>query len=438
MSQSKRGPERRRDPGEASSSVRQPDDEAERRTGPDRRRNSYISRLELCRGLPYDQVEGVLERCPVEALARGEVLLEPGQANHYLYFLLSGRLEVRLKSTDSPVADVIEAGECIGEMSIIDGQPTSAYVIATEHSTVLAVHENVFWSKIAISPKAMRNLSRVLAERMRKRNEATLRALEHEIRLEQLQKELLAAYEIQIGMLPQGPSLFPELPSLDVHARMDVVKAVGGDFYAAFALDERRVCIAIGDVSGKGMPAALFMVRTVTLLRAELVRPDDLAACVYRFNQALCDTNISHMFVSLIVMRIDVLDGTVDYVNAGHAPMLVALGAEPFAAVDDSQGLIAGVLDDNAYDVGVIRLQAGDRLVLYTDGVTEARNDTRHFYCLQRLQDFVNNLDANDSARLVDAIFEDVHAFAGGTPQSDDVTVVAIGYRGAGQPGALK
>jgi phosphoserine phosphatase RsbU/P len=427
--QSKRGPDRRRGPGDASPGVQER--ETERRNGGDRRRNSYVSRLELCRGLSYDHVENILERCPVEVLAPGEVLLEPGQANHYLYFLLTGRLEVRLKSTDSPVADVIEAGECIGEMSIIDGQPTSAYVIATEQSTVIAVHENVFWSKIATSPKAVRNLSRVLTERMRKRNDATLRALEQEMRLEQLQKELLAAYEIQVGMLPQGPQLLPELPNLDVYSRMDVVKSVGGDFYDAFPLDERRVCIAIGDVSGKGMPAALFMVRTVTLLRAELIKSDDLAACVCRFNKALCDTNISHMFVSLIVMRVDILDGTVDYVNAGHSPILVSKGGGPFVAVDDSKGLIAGVLGDNVYEPGRMRLEAGDRMVLYTDGVTEARNETRHFYGLQRLTDFLATFEANDSAHLVNAISEDVHAFSGGASQSDDVTIVVVGYRGA-------
>ena len=151
MPHSKRGPERRSDSSEEISNQRDPADEHERRAGIDRRRNSYISRLALCHGLPYDRVESVLERCPVETLATGEILLEPGQANHYLFFLVSGRLDVRLKSADSPVVDVIEAGECIGEMSIIDGRPTSAYVIATEQSKLIAVHENVFWSKIATS-----------------------------------------------------------------------------------------------------------------------------------------------------------------------------------------------------------------------------------------------------------------------------------------------
>lgn len=427
MPQTKRGPERRRGLGDTIPKLEESDKSDERRHV-DRRRNSYISQLDLCRGLPYSQIESILERCPTETLAPGEILLEPGRANHHLYFLLTGQLEVRLKSPDSPVADVITAGECVGEMSIIDGQPTSAYVIATEKSTVISVHENVFWSKIAINPKAVRNLTRVLAERMRKRNVATLRALEKEMRLQQLEKELLAAHEIQIGMLPLGPLLLVETPNLDIHARMDVVTSVGGDFYDAFALDDRRVCITIGDVSGKGMPAALFMVRTVTLLRTELIKSDDLAECMFRFNKILCDTNISHMFVSLIVLRIDLLDGTVEYVNAGHPPMLSSRKDKPFFAVDDSKGLIAGVLDDNAYSACKLVLKPDERLLLYTDGVTEARNEERRFYSQQRLIDFLAHDDASDSAELVSAIFEDTHKFSAGTPQSDDITVVAIGY----------
>jgi sigma-B regulation protein RsbU (phosphoserine phosphatase) len=130
-------------------------------------------------------------------------------------------------------------------------------------------------------------------------------------------------------------------------------------------------------------------------------------------------------------MRIDLSDGTVEYVNAGHMPMLVSLRGEPFAGVDESKGLIAGILDDNAYDIGIISLEAGDRIVLYTDGVTEARNESRHFYGPQRLTDFLNTCESNDSAGLVEAIFGDTSGFSGNAPQSDDVTVVAVGYNGA-------
>lgn len=425
MPDSKRGPERRRTHDAPGAHERVAD---ERRDGMERRRNGWVSTLDLCRGLPYNDVEAILEICPVRRLAAGEVLLEPGQANHYLFFLVDGELNVRLKSTDSPVTDTIHRGECIGEMSIIDGQPTSAYVIATIPSTLIAVHENIFWSKLATNQRMVRNLSQVLAERMRKRNIAALHAFEQEMRLEQLQKELLAAYEIQAGMLPHGPTLVPELPQLDVYARMDVVKSVGGDFFDAFALDDRRACIAIGDVSGKGMPAALFMVRALTLLRAELIKPGDLGASVCRFNRALCATNISHMFVSLIVMTIDTVDGTVTYVNAGHMPILLSRAGGTFAEVDDSRGLIAGVLSDTVYTPGTLTLGDRDRLVLYTDGVTEARNRERQFYRAEGLSACVNGAPWRDSQCLVDGIFDDVRRFVGSAAPSDDITVVGITF----------
>jgi sigma-B regulation protein RsbU (phosphoserine phosphatase) len=272
----------------------------------------------------------------------------------------------------------------------------------------------------------VRNLSRVLAERMRKRNAATLRALEQEMRLEQLQKELLAAHEIQTGMLPSGRSRLPDVPGLDVYARMDVVKSVGGDFYDAFALDERRACIAIGDVSGKGMPAALFMVRALTLLRIELIKSNDPGEAMCRFNRALCETNISHMFVSLVVVWVDTVERTAKYVNAGHLPLLHARGDGPFVALDGSRGLIAGVLSDTVYTVATIELEPGDRLLLYTDGVTETRNAQRQFYNLQGLIDFLQDKRWPGTGDLVEAVFANTREFARSAPRSDDITVVAI------------
>ena len=225
--------------------------------------------------------------------------------------------------------------------------------------------------------------------------------------------------------------LLADIPTLDVFARMDVVKSVGGDFYDAFRLDDRRVCIAVGDVFGKGIPAALFMVRTVTLLRAELVKPDPLARCIENFNRAICDTNISHMFVSLVVMRIDLTDGTVEYVNASHLPMLLSNDGQSFVPVDDSQGLISGVLADNEYSAANARLVPGDRLLLYTDGVTEARDVERTFYGQQRLTNFLSSKSRKSAKEIVGNLFDNVENFSNGAEQSDDITVMSIIYRGS-------
>ena len=143
------------------------------------------------------------------------------------------------------------------------------------------------------------------------------------------------------------------------------------------------------------------------------------------------------MFVTMIVLRIDLIDGTVEYVNAGHPPMLLSRNHASFVEVDDSEGLIAGVIEDHVYQARELTLAAGDRLVIYTDGVTEARNTSRRFYSQPRLIDLLAHDDTSDSTQLVSAIFDDAHRYAADTPQSDDITVVALEYYGANHGAAV-
>jgi len=391
----------------------------------------------LFRGLPYDSVESIFEHCRVQDLNPGDVLLELGQANQHLYLLLSGRLHVNLNSeenlnsVDPPLGFPIEPGESIGEMSIIDGKPTSAHVDASESSQVLAIHEDVFWSEIATIPGAVRNLLRILVERMRKRNEFTLQMLEKELRYTHMQNELNAAREIQIGMLPTQYPLFPRHPSIDVYAHMNAAKTVGGDFFDAFPLDERRVCLAIGDVSGKGMPAALLMVRILTLLRVELMKGGGLGESLGRLNNILCENNTSHMIVSIFVGVVDTSTGELAYVNAGHNPPLASVRRQPFDEIEMPGGLIAGVIEGGEYGVDHMTLRPGDLLVMYTDGVTEARNEDKEFYTLQRLMDFLSGLEIADATNVVDAVRTDVEKFVGAAAQADDMTIMALKFCGS-------
>lgn len=411
--------------------------EHERRVSPDRRRNAFISRQSLFRGLPYDSVEPIFEHCRVRDLDPGDVLLELGQSNRHLYLLLSGRLQVNLNgvvnldSADSPLGFSIEPGESIGEMSIIDGKPTSAHVGAAEPSRVVAIHEDIFWSKIATIPGAVRNLMRMLVERMRKRNDFTLQMLEKELRYKHMQNELNAAREIQLGMLPTQYPLFPRHPSIDVYAHMNAAKTVGGDFFDAFPLDERRVCLAIGDVSGKGMPAALSMVRILTLLRVELMKGGSLGESLARLNKILCETNTGQMFVSIFVGVMDAATGELAYVNAGHNPPLASIRRQPFERIKMPSGLIAGVIEDSAYEVEHLTLGPGDLLVMYTDGVTEARNEAKEFYTLQRLMDFLSALERKGATDVVDAVRTEVDKFIGVAAQADDMTIMALKFCGS-------
>ncbi len=423
-----RGPERRAADDAAEFPLLLPDGRLipeERRRQTDRRRNAFISHQYLCRGVPYGVVESVLERFAARELGAGEVLLSPGQENHYLFMLLSGRLQVHLDAARSRLGFPIEPGECIGEMSIIDGKPTSAYVVAEEPSTVLAVHGDVFWNELAPIPGVARNLLRLLAERMRTRNDVTLRALEQELHMQHLQKELSVAQRIQADMLPGQDPLFPDHPQVDAYAVMKPARDVGGDFYDAFALDEHRICVAVGDVSGKGIPAALFMVRALTALRMEMLRGVRLEDLFTRLNRLLCENNPSCMFVSMFLAVIDLHTHEMICSNAGHNPPLLASSAD-FAFIATEGGVILGVLEEAEFQVSRLRLRQGDSLVLYTDGVTEAQNGDGEFFTAARLRELVSSSPRTGAKALVHTIEEGVERFASGVPQSDDITILAL------------
>jgi CRP-like cAMP-binding protein len=239
----------------------------------------------LLRNIPAGALQALLEGCETLDLTAGEVLLTPGQANHTLYFLLTGRLRVHLDSPESGNSFPIQPGEVIGEMSIIENRPVSAWVVAEEACTLLAMPEQVFWQDFVSIPQATRSLLRLLIARVRKTDNVLVKELEGKVRLEHLQRELETAGKIQAGILPTLKPLFPRHPQVEAHAIMRPAREVGGDFFDALALNDHCLAVAVGDVCGKGMPAALFMVRVITLLRICLVREQNPAAILPAVNR---------------------------------------------------------------------------------------------------------------------------------------------------------
>ena len=195
--------------------------------------------------LRQDDVRVLRRAGRVVRLDPGTVVLRPGERNRALYFVLSGALEVRLEAA-STVVSRIDAGECFGEMSLLDGQPASAFVTAAEPCELLSVSEERVFSDLLPQPGFARGLLRMMSGRLR----ATL---DRQATWESLRKELRLAREIQASMLPPTGLLFLDHPEIDCAAAMDAAAEVGGDFYDAFFLDERRLFFAVGDVAGKGI-----------------------------------------------------------------------------------------------------------------------------------------------------------------------------------------
>jgi serine phosphatase RsbU (regulator of sigma subunit) len=241
-------------------------------------------------------------------------------------------------------------------------------------------------------------------------------------------RELALAHDIQMAMLPRR---MPDRREVDMAARLIPARAVGGDLYD-FLLIGDALWFVIADAAGKGVSAALFMAVTRTLFRAVAQDVDSVSGVASRMNAELARDNDGQFFVTAFVGRIDLASGRVTYCNGGHPPPLRVSpdgSVQPEAAVES--GIAFGVIEDAQYQEGILDLAAGDLLILFTDGVTEAINGSGELFGDPRLHAVAHDCAAAPAAALVDTIVDAVTAFAAGAPQEDDITVLALRYRGA-------
>lgn len=239
----------------------------------------------------------------------------------------------------------------------------------------------------------------------------------------QREKDLTLAKTIQMSALPLA---FPDTERYRIFARMDTAREVGGDFYDFFALPDGRVMFLVADVSGKGIPAALFMMRAKALIRAAALRSGaDLAAVVVAANDALAEANEAEMFVTAWIGAIDLKTGELSYVNAGHNAPLVKRADGSVEWLRARSGLVLAAMGGVKYRVQAVKLSPGDSILLYTDGVTEAMDAAGAQYGEERLE---RTLKSSGPA-FVSTIRQDVAAFVGETEQSDDITMLAFDFK---------
>ena len=245
--------------------------------------------------------------------------------------------------------------------------------------------------------------------------------------LESLKGDLAIASEIQQAILPRVFPPFPDLaPKIDIAASMTPAKDVGGDFYDLFRIDDNRVGFVIADVSGKGIPAAIFMAVSRTLIRATGIRGGSPADCITYSNKLLAQDSVDCMFVTVFYGIIDVNTGEVTYCNAGHNPPYILKHKGDISPLPMSTDPMAGAIDGITYHEGTLKLEKGDALVMFTDGVTEAMSTANEEFGEQRLEDTLEDVAMHNCQQMVDAIKADVAAFAGEAEQSDDITVLAL------------
>ena len=393
--------------------------------------NKMVAQYDLFRGFPKKVIELVIAQSTIRQLDAGEVLIHTQTVNNSLFLVLDGELRVVLKKADTEVSIPIQPGECLGEMSLIEGRPTSATAICHSISQVLIISEDVFWDHLAVSRQGVKNLMGIMSQRLHRNNQALIKKIEEQLKYKQLEKDFKTAGEIQANIVPNGAHLFPKRPEIEVYARTQQARAVGGDFYDALALDQDRIYLAIGDATGKGMPAALFMMRTFTSLRFLVSNCPDFAEVLPALNKTLLKKNDDMMFVSLWVGILNLKTGILQYINGGHHPPFAALKGENFQELAVPDGPIVGVVEEAHFEVATLHMESGDTLFLYTDGVPEAYDRNKEAFEIDRIEKSLNSPHRPTVQSLVCDLETQVTAFVNGAPTHDDLTMMAFRYIGS-------
>ncbi len=245
-----------------------------------------------------------------------------------------------------------------------------------------------------------------------------------------IDQELEFAKNIQTSALPSNFPAFPKRHDLDIYASMDPAKSVGGDFYDFYITHTDTLNFLIADVSGKGIPAAMFMMRAKTELKSLTEADMSLSTVFTHGNDALCEGNDAGMFVTAWQGSIDLTTGKVLFANAGHNPPLVRRKDGKFEYLRSRAGLVLAGMEGFPYKEQELQLERGDIIYLYTDGVTEATNANNELFGEERLLEAINSREYEDMQELCKFIKNEVDKFVGDAPQFDDITMVALKYIG--------
>ena len=264
---------------------------------------------------------------------------------------------------------------------------------------------------------------RITIERTLRHMDEWREALSLRDKLVSLQRELDVASKIQQSILPTE---FPSSAAYDISAKMEPARNVGGDFFDIIRLADGQIGIAVADVSDKGVPAALFMMSSLTQLKGAAIGLGEPGPVLSEVNRLLNEDNETAMFVTVLYAVYDPRDGKLTYANGGHNPPIIVSPDGNSTILPMTGGIALGVVPDLEYVQNTATLNPSDTLILYTDGITEAINDAEEEFGLGRLRDLFAGAAPGTPEEVNAAIFEAVHVFANNTPQSDDITCLVL------------
>jgi phosphoserine phosphatase RsbU/P len=406
---------------------------------------NLLTDVPLFKALPADELARLQEILPTHEAPAKTWIIKEGQPGDHFFVILQGKVEI-IKAAGSPEESRLgfrSAGDFIGEMGLLNQESArTASARTVNKSRFLVVPYAEVNDLLARHPTLAYELARVLSERMTSGQNKTIRSLRQKntelqkaydelkaaqaqiVEKEKLERELQVAREIQFSILPET---LPTLPGYDFGALMVPARAVGGDFYGIFPLDENRMVLLLGDVTDKGVPAALFMAQTYALLRASSNPTDSPSQILARANSLLYSMNARGLFATLIYGILTRQTGELHYVRAGHEyPILVSPDGDA-QLVECPGGLPLGIWDDPMLAENRLVIPPGGLLLFYSDGVTDCNDPQQQHFGEKKLRQVLQTFASNAPAQAIcQKIFESLGDFQQGTPQFDDVTLLAV------------
>jgi serine phosphatase RsbU (regulator of sigma subunit) len=408
---------------------------------------ALLAQVPLFTKLSQDELRHLADNLNSCQFSPGEIIFNEGDKGDLFYIVRDGQLEIlkSLGTEDERVLALRHAGEFVGEMSLfMEGGLRMATARAAEQTSLWIMSRQDFNDLLHRQPLLAYEMVSVLSARLNNAHNAAIEDLRGKnrqlqqayqqlktaqkqlIEKEKIEHELTLAREIQMSILPQT---LPRLSVFDFGARIETARLVGGDFFDFIPLSEDRLGITIGDVTDKGVPAALFMAQTHALLRAEASRTGSPSQTLLNVNQRLIEMNATGLFVTVLYGILDRKNGLFSYARAGHELPIICSSTHGAELRPLQPGQPLGILDEPLLDEQTIHFSNGDLLLLYTDGLTDECNSQDINFGLDRLLPVACEVTGMSAQDACDHIFRRVTDFLDGAAQYDDLTLVAIRKR---------
>jgi serine phosphatase RsbU (regulator of sigma subunit) len=407
-------------------------------------KEEILKHIPLFSSMPDEEISILASILQSKQIDEGTFVFSEGEPGRRFFIIVEGDVDIiKAQGTeDERLLATRPAGSIIGEMSMfsLDGTHT-ATVRARTPLTIMEMTHDDLDALLQQSPSLAYEMMRVLSRRLAESENLTIRDLREKniqltkayielkeaqaqiIEKEKLEKELEVAREIQSSILP---GKMPDNASFDFGCKFVPVSAVGGDFYDFIPLDEKNIAIAVGDVTDHGVPAALFMALSVTLLRAESRRTQSACDTLTGVNRQLLEVNDAGMFVTVLYGILNLETREFRYARAGHSLPLLLDENNNFLELPHATGQPLGLFDDISIDEQSIVLPSNSLLVIYTDGITEATNSSDEFYGEERLRSVMIENETKSAGEICEAIWLSLQEYLGDAPQQDDVTVLSM------------